>query len=193
MLVAVDATGEPVWAETTRTRYAYSPLDLLTTVTNAQNNVTTMGYDSLGRKRTMSDPDMGAWSYQYDPDDNLVTQTDAKNQTITFGYDALSRLRSKTVPGSGTVTYTYDQTDIPKHRLGQRTSMTDASGTQDWAYNQRGIANRDKLPRGLPRGIDRPTQARVAHHDVACTHCFALVSPHSLEFGLPFRAAQPWK
>ena len=137
MLVAVDATGEPVWAETTRTRYAYSPLDLLTTVTNAQNNVTTMGYDSLGRKRTMSDPDMGAWSYQYDPDDNLVTQTDAKNQTITFGYDALSRLRSKTVPGSGTVTYTYDQTDIPKHRfgVGQRTSMTDASGTQDWAYN----------------------------------------------------------
>ena len=51
----------------------------------------------------------------------------------------------------------------------------------------------NKLPRGKPRGIDRPTQARVAHHEVACTHFFALVSPHSLEFGLPFRAAQPWK
>lgn len=150
------------WTVAATTRYAYSPLDLLTTATDAQNNVTTMTYDSLGRKRTMNDPDMGAWSYSYDPDGNLVTQTDAKNQTITFGYDNLSRLRSKVVPGTGTVTYTYDQTDLPKHRygLGQRTSMSDVSGTQDWGYNQRGLVNHEEhTGDGTTRVIDRTYRA----------------------------------
>jgi len=48
----------------------------------------------------------------------------------------------------------------------------------------------NKLPRGKPRGIDRLTQARVAQHEVACTHWYALVSPHSLEFGLQSHGVQ---
>jgi len=143
----IEYSGESTYSEYATTTYTYSPLDLLTNVTDGQNNVTTMTYDSLGRKLTMADPDMGAWAYTYDVDGNLLTQRDAKNQTITFGYDALSRLTSKAVPASGTVTYTYDQIDLPKHRYGrgQRTSMTSPSGTRDWGYNQRGLLNHEEL------------------------------------------------
>ena len=41
-----------------------------------------MTYDSLSEKRTMTDPDMGTWTYAYDKAGNLVSQTDAKSQTI---------------------------------------------------------------------------------------------------------------
>ncbi len=57
-------------------------------------------YDDVGRKKTMSDPDKGNWSYAYNVLGELVTQTDAKGQTInvplpssgTSGYDALGRM-----------------------------------------------------------------------------------------------------
>jgi RHS repeat-associated protein len=128
------------WAASALTRYTYSPLDGLTSVIDGQNNVTTLGYDSLNRKRTMSDPDMGAWQYTYTTDGSLLTQTDAKNQTITFGYDALSRMISKTLPsGQGTVTYRYDETtNGHTNGKGQRTSMVDPSGNHHWAYTARG-------------------------------------------------------
>src|SRR5205807_766864 len=61
---------------------------------------TNPGYDSLGRKLRMTDPDMGTWTYSYDPLGNLASQTDAKNQTTTFAYDAIGRLMRKWYPAS---------------------------------------------------------------------------------------------
>lgn len=84
------------WTIAGTTTYRYTPLDLLDQVTDALGNVTGMGYDSLGRKLTMSDGDMGSWSYQYDVSGNLLQQTDAKNQTTVFQYDPLNRLTAKT-------------------------------------------------------------------------------------------------
>ncbi len=52
-------------------------------------------YDDLGRKTTMTDPDMGSWSYSYDAVGNLTKQTDAKSQAIEFDYDKLNRLTRK--------------------------------------------------------------------------------------------------
>jgi YD repeat-containing protein len=49
------------WTTASTTSYAYTPLDLLRQVTDAAGNVTTIGYDSLGRKTSMTDPDMGGW------------------------------------------------------------------------------------------------------------------------------------
>ncbi len=43
-----------------------------------------MTYDTLSRKTSMYDPDMGYWVYTYDANGNLTSQKDAKNQTITF-------------------------------------------------------------------------------------------------------------
>jgi RHS repeat-associated protein len=85
----------------------------------------TTTYDSLGRKRTVVDPDSGTWSYGYDLIGNLLHQSDPKaGQSIQFVYDALSRVTRKAymaVDGycalsscsasvSGEVQYTYDDT-----------------------------------------------------------------------------------
>lgn len=77
------------------TNYGYDRLDRLTSVVDANSNLTTMAYDALVRKVSMSEPNMGAWSYAYDTNGKLVRQTDAKNHTITYSYDALGRLIAK--------------------------------------------------------------------------------------------------
>ncbi len=127
-----------------RTRYTYDALGNLAIVTDTLNNVTTMTYDSLGRKTAMTDPDMGAWSYAYDLNGNLTRQTDARGQRICFYYDALNRLTGKhyrsdnscpTSNPSLNVSYSYDAGTYGK---GQRTGMTDASGSTAWVYDVRG-------------------------------------------------------
>ncbi|MCH9691792.1 MAG: hypothetical protein K0U59_06995, partial [Gammaproteobacteria bacterium] len=53
---------------------------------------TTMGYDLLGRKIAMSDPDKGDWQYNYNGYGELIQQTDAKGQRVENTYDLLGRL-----------------------------------------------------------------------------------------------------
>ena len=74
------------------TAYEYNAAGDLTKVTDTHNNVTNIAYDTLGRKKSMSDPDMGNWNYTYDGNGNLKTQTDANNVTITFEYDEFQNL-----------------------------------------------------------------------------------------------------
>ena len=83
------------------TTYTYDELDNLTQVTDAAGNETGLGYDMLGRKVSMDDPDIGEWRYTYDAVDNLETQTDAKDQTITFHYDELNRRTDLDWSGAG--------------------------------------------------------------------------------------------
>ncbi len=111
----------------------------LTEVTDTLGNVTTMAYDALGRKTSMADPDMGAWSYQYDLAGNLTTQTDARGCVTAFTYDGLDRLTGKSTTGcaQGGVSYAYDQEGYGES-LGRRTAMTDSSGSTTWTYDTRG-------------------------------------------------------
>ncbi|MBI5343479.1 MAG: RHS repeat protein [Deltaproteobacteria bacterium] len=119
------------------TSYNYNVLGNLDNVIDTSGHVTTIGYDTLSRKTSMSDPDMGDWTYQYDANSNLTSQTDAKGQTITFVYDALNRLTTKRYPTGPDVTYTYDETfsTNPKGRL---TTVTDLSGTTKFYYDKLG-------------------------------------------------------
>ena len=67
---------------------------------------TGMGYDRLGRKTSMTDPDKGGWTYSYNALGELVQQKDAKGQTQTLYRDALGRLYQRTenrASGSGFV------------------------------------------------------------------------------------------
>lgn len=72
----------------------------LTHTVDPYGNTTVMGYDLRGRKKTMSDPDMGAgWTYSYNAFGELIQQTDAKGQTTSLTYDdALGRLTKRTEP-----------------------------------------------------------------------------------------------
>ncbi|HEX8221081.1 MAG TPA: discoidin domain-containing protein, partial [Chloroflexia bacterium] len=140
-----DAGTEGAYTLYSTTSYDYSPLDLLKEVTDTKGKKITMQYDTLGRKKAMTDLAMGAWTYTYDPNGNLKTQIDAKNQTITFGYDAMDRLTSKTYPGATTperTAYTYD---VGTYGKGRRTKMERFAATSGtllastaWQYDARG-------------------------------------------------------
>jgi RHS repeat-associated protein len=131
------------------TRYDYDIAGNLIDVWDAATpgNNTHINYDALNRKTSMSDPDMGAWSYGYDLNGNLIRQQDAKGQVIGFDYDALNRLVYKRLgePGSGTVIAAncYDETGWTANALGRRTCMQTfpESGTWTrWTYDGRGRA-----------------------------------------------------
>jgi RHS repeat-associated protein len=130
--------GSNVYATT----YAYNTLDSLTTTVDTLGNTATIQYDSLGRKISMNDPDMGTWSYLYDEVSNLKSQTDAKGQTITFTYDNLNRLTKKTYPSGTPIVYTYDTypagSPSGPYVTGRITSVTDASGTTLFYYDRLG-------------------------------------------------------
>jgi len=92
------------------THYKYDSQGNLIETKDTHDNITTIVYDKLGRKKTMTDPDMGYWQYGYDLNGNLTWQIDAKGQRIDFEYDKLNRLVNKTGDGESDldVVYTYD-------------------------------------------------------------------------------------
>lgn len=92
------------------THYDYNAAGEMTEVRNALYGAAAnpdkfkivMDYNSLGRKISLEDPDMGIWTYSYDANGNLASQTDGKGLTTTFAYDDLDRLERKIFPaGSG--------------------------------------------------------------------------------------------
>jgi|GEM_PF-1256444 len=127
------------------TSYTYDVLSNLKTVTDAMSNPTTINYDWLSRKTSMTDPDMGTWSYTYDASSNLITQTDAKGQVLKFEYDTLNRLTKKCNTNcSETIlaTYTYDDINGGNYGKGHRTGASYKEGTQygsdTYKYDNRG-------------------------------------------------------
>ena len=129
------------------TTYAYDVRGNLTQVTDTAGNVTTMDYDSLSRKLTMDDPDMGEWTYAYDAVGNLTQQTDAKGQRLHFRYDRLHRRVQKDyetpkTPGKGDIVWHYDENQPGRHGIGRLTRVahrtaTIPSATELW-YDERG-------------------------------------------------------
>ena len=119
------------------TDYVYDTLGNLTDTYDSASprNHVHMDYDTLGRKVSMTDPDMGgfagkSWQYNYDKVGNLLTQIDAKAQSITFQYDAINRLQYK----STGVTYTYDD-PAKANCVGRLSRVTDSSGSTEFFYD----------------------------------------------------------
>ncbi len=142
-VIQFTGTNSGNWASYNTASYAYNNLDLLTSTTTV-SSTTTMSYDKLGRKTSMSDPDMGSYSYGYDAVGRVMTQTDALNNSIYFQYDMLDRLTQKTYStGAPQANYYYDASGSGNYGIGQRTSMsrglpaTPASSTT-WKYDNRG-------------------------------------------------------
>lgn len=57
------------------TSYTYDSEGNLIKISDAKGNDTYLSYDTLGRKKSMNDPDMNVWNYEYDLNGNLVKQT----------------------------------------------------------------------------------------------------------------------
>ncbi len=93
--------------------YQYNAVGDLTQVTADGHVLTTIDYDLLGRKKSMTDVDMGRWLYSYNTHGQLDRQTDARGHYVKFGYDTLGRTRFKEYYLSGDhlekrENYTYD-------------------------------------------------------------------------------------
>ena len=106
------------------TYYAYDGLGRLTTQTySGTSDEVDLGYDSVGRRVSMSD--------------NRLPSADLGGQTFTWEYDKLDRMTTETYPGGGKLVYWFDC-------LGRRTSMTDPDGNAT-QYNYANDADNRKL------------------------------------------------
>ncbi|OGW40465.1 MAG: hypothetical protein A2Y97_04355 [Nitrospirae bacterium RBG_13_39_12] len=114
------------------TKYSYSPLGELKQIQDYNNNITSIQYDTLGRKTSMVDPDMGQWNYSYDGVGNLISQIDAKAITTNITYDPLNRKTFINYPTSTDIQFTYDTPTI-----GTLSSVIDAAGTVNYQYDNR--------------------------------------------------------
>jgi RHS repeat-associated protein len=88
------------------TSYIYSH-GLLSSVTDANSNVTSYFYDALRRLSSTTFPEGTSEGYTYYADGQLHTKTDRKGQTITYAYDHFTRLATKSYPNSSSLTNTY--------------------------------------------------------------------------------------
>lgn len=130
------------------TDYGYDRLGRMTEIMDHASNTITQTFDSLGRRVSVNDPDLGYWHYVYDRAGNLVKQTDARNNLTKMVYDEdeINRLTAKEVYNSSgqlayTATYTYDASsdsvEYPMHK-GLLHQVTDKEGTVTHGYDNRG-------------------------------------------------------
>ncbi len=107
--------------------YQYDVLNRLTGITDSAGNVSTMSWDSLGRRISSNDPDMGHWTYRYDDVGNLLYQTDARGITTYWTYDELNRKKTEqqvNPPDGEIITWNYDEKGHGD-AIGMLTSVSD--------------------------------------------------------------------
>jgi RHS repeat-associated protein len=80
------------------TGYVYDAFGNLARTTDPLGNLIVVGYDKLGRKTALADPNLGQWSYVVDPIGQTRRQTDAKSQITTFEFDPLGRMTRRLEP-----------------------------------------------------------------------------------------------
>ncbi len=119
--------------DTTTLSYTYDLDQHQTSSTNAAGNTTTYIYDPLGRVTSVTDPLGRLTSSAYDPDGNLVTVTSPDALVTTSTYNNANRLTAVSYSDGTThaAGYGYDP-------AGNRTSMTDATGSTAYTYDNDG-------------------------------------------------------
>jgi RHS repeat-associated protein len=125
------------------TRYTYDGARNLTVVTDATLIPRTFLYDRLNRVARQT---IGTRfeTYGYDAVGNLTGRRDFNGRLTTYTYDARNRLLSRrpdTALGEPTVSFTYTKT-------GARETMTDATGTTVYGYDDRDRLLTKQTPHG---------------------------------------------
>ena len=123
----------------------YDTMGRTGSVVDANSNVTSYGYDTLGRRNAVYFPSLslGAMTSSstdsevstFDQSGNVVSRRLRDGQIVNYAYDALNRLTRETLPGADpAISYVYDLLD-------EVTSITQGSQTLSYTY--------DALGRGL--------------------------------------------
>ena len=90
-------------------------------------------YDTLGRRISQADPDMGTWQYSYDAVGNLTQKTDNRNIMTSYLYDELDRKTKIDYPNDVDTVYAYDGNG----KVGTLTSIVDTAGILNYTYDNR--------------------------------------------------------
>ena len=126
------------------TQYTYDALKNLLSTTDANGNTMRFEYDALNRLSKRVLPLGMAESYTYDQVGNLATRTDFRGKQTTYEFDVMNRLtarRPDATLGEPAVLYSYTGSGV-------RRSMTDASGTTVYTYDQRDRLLTKQTPQG---------------------------------------------
>jgi RHS repeat-associated protein len=127
------------------TDYQYNSQNLLTKITDEENNVRNIDYDGLGRRTELedlhssSDGTFGTWDFSYD-DINMSSQTDPKGTTTNYTYDDINRVLTEdnsSVAGVE-VTYSYDSCT---NGTGQLCSVVTPDLTTSYTYLKQGLVD----------------------------------------------------
>jgi RHS repeat-associated protein len=126
------------------TKYTYDLLGRPRQVIDANANVVEdMDYDTLGRQRYHSTPDLGTWWLEYDDAGNLWRKTDAKGDVVVIDYDSINRPQVKTYKvgtvysAERTVQYDYDDPAVP-NSMGRLTAIRDLAGYASFTFDSLG-------------------------------------------------------
>ena len=149
------------------TTLTYTTAGLIATIKDAQQHVTTYGYDARGNRTSVIDPINGSahpTTFAYDLMNRLTGITYPDGSTVGFTYDSRGRRITSTDQNNKTTTYTYDDADRltavtdPANNLTQYAydtennllSITDANNhTTSFAYNARGWVTGTTFPSTL--------------------------------------------
>lgn len=123
-------TTEP---DGTKLTTSYDADGNVTSQTDADSNKTTYSYNLLNQQVSSTDPLGRVTNWAYDGDGNLLTEVNPVGVTSTYTYDADGELTGVSYSDATTPTINYQYDD-----LGQRTAMTDATGTTTYRYDSLG-------------------------------------------------------
>lgn len=98
---------------------------------DGKNQPTTYLYNALGQLTSVTDPLSRATGYGYDLAGQPLTRTDPSGRVTTNTYDAANELLSTTYSDG----VTPNVTNISYDADGQRTAMTDGTGTSSWTWD----------------------------------------------------------
>jgi RHS repeat-associated protein len=121
------------------------------TITRPDTTTLTSTYDNDGNQLTQTNGAGKTTTYTFDPLNRLASSTDPDNRTTTYTYDLAGNQQTVTNPAGKITTKTYDNANrltgisysdgtTPSVSMGydadgQRTSMTDGTGTSSWSYD----------------------------------------------------------
>ena len=137
LVKVTDALGQ-------ETRYAYDEVGNQVSQTDALNHTTRYDYDQLGRRTKRTLPGGQSETYAYLSTGSLQSRIDFNGKTTTYSYDVMNRLLAKTPDPSlsqSPATFTYNT-------MGQRATMSDASGATTYNYNTRNRLTSKQTPNG---------------------------------------------
>jgi YD repeat-containing protein len=80
---------------------------LLASITDANGNITSYTYNTLGRLTLTTFPERSTEAYTYKQDGLLDTLRDRNNITFSHVYDPFKRLTNKSWPTNNSLVYTY--------------------------------------------------------------------------------------